>query len=213
MSGGGPNYEPREGVPAADELLLAPRLERIEAVLKGRTRNFTLVLDQLEDAFNMAAVLRTCEAFGVQDVHVIENPDIAFKPNATVTQGCDKWLDVHHHDDFAACRAALKGFRVLASAAREGAQSLADIPFDGKIALVLGNERFGVRQSVIDQCDGLFWIPMRGFSQSLNISAAASACVTKARLGKEGDLTDSEMSSLRERFQRLSVKQHKRLYK
>ena len=213
MSGGGPRYEPRENAPPPDELLLQPRLERIEAVLQGRTRNFTLVLDQLEDAFNMAAVLRTCEGFGVQDVHVIENPAAPFKPNATVTQGCDKWLDLHHHRDFAACRAALKGFKVLASAAREGAQSLAEISFDQRVALVLGNERFGVRPEVIEQSDGVFWIPMRGFSQSLNISAAASACVTRARLGRDGDLSPAEMSTLRERFQRLSVKQHKRLYK
>jgi tRNA (guanosine-2'-O-)-methyltransferase len=130
-----------------------------------------------------------------------------------VTQGCDKWLDVHHHRDFSGCRAALPGFRIFASTAREGAQSLSDLSFEGKVALVLGNERFGVRNEVIDQCDGYFWIPMRGFSQSLNISAAASACVTRARLGKPGDLNDSEMSELRERFQRLSVKQHKRLYK
>jgi tRNA (guanosine-2'-O-)-methyltransferase len=213
LSGGGPHYEPREGVPAPDELLLAPRLERIEQVLAGRTRAFTLVLDQLEDAFNMAAVLRTCEAFGVQDVHVVENPHVHFKPNATVTQGCDKWLDVHHHQDFASCRAALKGFRVLASAVRDGAMSLTEIDFSAKTALVLGNERFGVRREVIDQCDGVFWIPMRGFSQSLNISAAASACVTRARLGRPGDLSPVEISILRERFQRLSVKQHKRLYK
>lgn len=213
MTGGGPKYEPREGVPPPDELVLQPRLERIEAVLAGRTRSFTLVLDQLEDAFNMAAVLRTCEAFGVQDVHVIENPHAPFKPNATVTQGCDKWLDVHHHRDFAACRAQLSGFRILASAVREGSQSLEEIDFSARTALVLGNERFGVRREVIDQCDGVFWIPMRGFSQSLNISAAASACITRARLGKPGDLTAPEMSALRERFQRLSVKQHKRLYK
>ena len=78
---------------------------------------------------------------------------------------------------------------------------------------LLGNERFGVRREVIDASDGHFWIPMHGFSQSLNISAAASACVTRARLGRAGDLTPEEISGLRERFQRLSVKQHQRLYK
>ncbi|MBK7863102.1 MAG: RNA methyltransferase [Archangiaceae bacterium] len=215
MSGGGPGYEPREGVPPPEELLLAPRLERIEQVLKGRTRRFTLVLDQLEDAFNMAAVLRTCEAYGVQDVHVIDNPNAAFKPNATVTQGCDKWLDLHRYRDFADCRAALHqaGFKVLASQVREGATPLEAIDFDHKVALVLGNERFGVRREVIDQSDGVFWIPMRGFSQSLNISATASACITRARLGRPGDLSEAEIATLRERFQRLSVKQHKRLYK
>jgi tRNA (guanosine-2'-O-)-methyltransferase len=214
VSGGGPRYEPREGAPAPEDLLLPPRLERIEAVLKGRTRNFTLVLDQLEDAFNMAAVLRSCEAFGVQDVHVVKNPEVPFSPNATVTQGCDKWLDIHRHEDFEACLKALRarGFKVLASAAREGAQGLDAIDFGSKVALVLGNERFGVRQAFIDACDGVFWIPMRGFSQSLNISAAASACLTRARLGRDGDLSEAEAAELRTRFQQLSIKQHRRLY-
>lgn len=213
MTGGGPRYAPKENVPAPNELLLAPRLERIESVLLGRTRKFTLVLDQLEDAFNMAAVLRTCEALGVQDVHIIENPDVPFKPNATVTQGCDKWLDLHRHTDFASVRKALTGFKIWASGFQEGATALSDIDFQGPTALILGNERFGVRPEIMAQCDGVFWIPMVGFSQSLNISAAASACVTWARLGKKGDLSPSEVSELRERFQKLSVKQHKRLYK
>lgn len=221
MSGGGPRYEPREKAPPPDSLLLAPRKERIEEVLAGRTRNVTVVLDKLEDAFNMAAVLRTCEGFGIQDVHVVKNPGVPFVPNATVTQGCDKWLDLHKHEDFAACRAALKaqGFKIWVSAARPGAKSLFDLDFRERTALVLGNERFGVTEDVIAQADGVFWIPMRGFSQSLNISVAASACVTRAvswrleHLGVKGDLTSEEQEVLRERFQRLSIKQHKKLYK
>jgi tRNA (guanosine-2'-O-)-methyltransferase len=221
MSGGGPGYEPREGVPSPDSLLLAPRKERIEEVLAGRTRKVTVVLDKLEDAFNMAAVLRTCEAFGIQDVHVVKNPNVPFAPNMTVTQGCDKWLDLHKHEDFAACHKALKarGFKIWVSAARPGATSLWDLKFDEKVAMVLGNERFGVTPDVLDGADGVFWIPMRGFSQSLNISAAASACVTRAvswrleHLHVEGDLTPQEHEALRERFQVLSIKQHKKLYK
>src|SRR5207247_2647366 len=109
-----------------------------------------------------------------QEIHVVKNPGVAFSPNSAVTQGCDKWLDIFHHDDFAAAYRALqgRGFRVLASAARAGATSLFDLTFESKTALVLGNERFGVSQDVIAHADGTFWIPMRGFSQSLNISAA-----------------------------------------
>jgi tRNA (guanosine-2'-O-)-methyltransferase len=79
-----------EGRPTPDDLLLEPRKERIERVLANRTRNLVVVLDRLEDSFNMAAVLRTCEAMGVQEVHVVRNPEVAWSPNSKVTQGCDK---------------------------------------------------------------------------------------------------------------------------
>ncbi|MFO0594604.1 MAG: RNA methyltransferase [Myxococcaceae bacterium] len=203
------------------DLLLPQRRERVEQVAAQRTRTITVVLDRLEDSFNMAAVLRTCEGMGLQDVHVIRNPDAEFSPNIRVTQGCDKWLDLYVHEDFKTCAEHLKarGYVVLASAIRPGAQSLFDIQFDKKVALVLGNERFGVSQDVLDHCDGTFWIPMRGFSQSMNISAAASAIITRAlswridRYGTQGDLTEAERTELIEQFGYLSVKQRGRIYR
>lgn len=221
MGGGGPKYEAADGKPLPAELLLAPRRERIERVVAQRTRTVTVVLDRLEDSFNMAAVLRTCEGMGLQDVHVIRNPDAPFAPNSRVTQGCDKWLDLHLHRDFKSCAEVLKknGYRVLASAIRPGATSLFELKFDSKIALVLGNERFGVSDEVLEHSDGTFWIPMRGFSQSMNISAAASACVTRAiswrleHLGPDGDLSPEERIALTEQFSFLSVKQRGRVYR
>src|SRR3954453_298169 len=116
MAGGGRNYEDavRAGKPLAEDLLLPPRRERVDEVVAGRTRTFTVVLDQLEDSFNMAAVPRTCEAFGVQAVHAIENPEVPFQPHTKVTQGCDKWLDIHRYRDAVACAEALKarGFKL-----------------------------------------------------------------------------------------------------
>ena len=221
MVGGGPKYEPAEGKPLPADLLLPPRKERIDRVVAQRTRTVTVVLDRLEDSFNMAAVLRTCEGMGLQDVHVIRNPEARFSPNSRVTQGCDKWLDLHIHRDFKTCAAVLKknGYRVLASAIRPGATSLFELKFDQKIAMVLGNERFGVSEEVLEHADGTFWIPMRGFSQSMNISAAASACVTRAiswrmeHLGAEGDLTEQERTALTEQFSYLSVKQRGRVFR
>ncbi len=220
MVGGGPKYERHERSPAPDDLLLDARKERIDEVIRHRTRNVTVVLDRLEDSFNMAAVLRTCEGMGLQEVHVIRNKDVPWSPNSKVTQGCDKWLDLTRYDDFASCYQALKtrGFSVLASAIKPGATSLFELKFDTKIAMVFGNERFGVSDEVLSHCDGTFWIPMRGFTQSFNISAAASACVTRAvawrleHLGAAGDLSPAETTELRERFQLLSVKQRGRLY-
>ncbi|WP_224241699.1 TrmH family RNA methyltransferase [Hyalangium gracile] len=222
MSGGGPRYEPFEQKPVEPEsLLLEVRKEKIDRVVEQRTRTFTVVLDRLEDSFNMAAVLRTCEAMGVQEVHVVINPDAPFLPNSRVAQGCDKWLDVKLYKSFAECREHLKGrgFSLYASAIREGATSLYSLKFDSKMAIIFGNERFGVSEEVLAGVDGTFWIPMRGFSQSINISAAASACVSRAiawreeHLGKVGDLTAEEAQALRERFYVLAVKQRKRIFK
>jgi tRNA (guanosine-2'-O-)-methyltransferase len=220
MSGGGPGYEPFEGKPSPAELLLPARRERLQEVIAQRTRTVTVLLDQLEDTFNMAAVLRTCEGMGLQDVHLVRNKKHPWSPNSRVTQGCDKWLDLYQYAEPVEAVRALqaKGYKVWASAIREGATSLYDLKFDQKIAMVFGNERFGVGDELLDAVDGVFWIPMRGFSQSFNISAAASACITRAvawrheHLGPQGDLSDAEKAELTQRFEFLSVKQRGRLY-
>jgi tRNA (guanosine-2'-O-)-methyltransferase len=222
MSGGGARYERFEKEPfEPEQFLLDVRKEKIDRVVSQRTRNFTVVLDRLEDSFNMAAVLRTCESFGVQEVHVVINPEAPFLPNSRVAQGCDKWLDVKLYNSFAECREHLKsrGFSLYASAIREGATSLYTLRFDTKMALVFGNERYGVSDEVLAGVDGTFWVPMRGFSQSLNISAAASACISRAvawrdeHLGGSGDLPPEEAQALRERFYVLAIKQRKRIFK
>ncbi|MGQ0504521.1 MAG: TrmH family RNA methyltransferase [Myxococcaceae bacterium] len=197
------------------------RKERIDEVLQGRTRTLTVVLDRIEDTFNMAAVLRTCEGLGVQEVHVIRNAKFAWRPNAKVTQGCDKWLDVKEYEDFAACLAHLKsrGFTVLASGFTEGATNLFDLKFNEKLALVFGNERAGVSDEVLKTADGVFWIPMRGFVQSFNISVAVAATLSRAMSWRRehglpaGDLTPEEHADLKARFTFLSVKQRRKIYK
>ncbi|NVJ02294.1 RNA methyltransferase [Myxococcus sp. AM009] len=222
MSGGGARYERYEREQfEPEQFLLDVRKEKIDRVVSHRTRNFTVVLDRLQDSFNMAAVLRTCESMGVQEVHIIINPDAPFLPNSRVAQGCDKWLDVKLYKTFAECREHLKsrGFSLYASAIQEGATSLYTLRFDGKMALVFGNERRGVSEEVLAGVDGTFWVPMKGFSQSLNISAAASACISRAiawrdeHLGQSGDLSPEDAQALRERFYVLAIKQRKRLFK
>ncbi len=206
--------------PAADTLLLPPRREKVDAVVGRRLRGLTVVLDQLEDTFNMAAVLRSCEAFGLQDVHVVENPDVPFAPHDKVTQGCDKWLDIHRYKSFASCARALRGagYRICVSAVRDDARSVFEMQFDRPLALVFGNERTGVTPDALAAADEAFWIPMRGFTRSLNVSAAVSATLSRAigwRLdhGKaNGDLPEAEARTLRDRFYALSVKQRKRLF-
>jgi tRNA (guanosine-2'-O-)-methyltransferase len=218
--GGGPKYEAADKIDGANEFLLDSRIERVDAVVSRRTRSLVIVLDRLEDTFNMAAILRTCEGFGLQEIHVIDNDKMAFEPNTRVTQGCDKWLDIHIHKDFRKCLDVLKsrGFSLWASAFSTGARSLYDIRFDSKVALVFGNERFGVASEILEEVDGTFWIPLQGFTQSLNVSAAMSATISYAinwrnqHLGRVGDLTPEDADALRKRFYALSVKQRRRIF-
>ena len=214
---GGRPVEP----PVAETLVLPPRREKIEQVVRQRTRSLVLVLDRIEDPFNMAAVLRTSEALGLQEVHVVEHPEFRFRPNERVTQGCDKWLDVHLWETFAQAREALigRGFELWVSAARPAATSLWTLGFSGKRALVFGNERTGVSEEALAGADGTFWIPMRGFTRSLNVSAAVAATLGRAmawraeHLEDEGALSPEEAEALRGRFHALSVKQRGRIWR
>lgn len=219
LRGGGPRYE-NEPPPHPETFVNEERQERIDEVVRYRTRTLCVVLDRLEDSFNIAAVMRTCEGLGIQELHVIDNPEYPFEPHGRVTQGCDKWLDIKKYKSFADCKTALKarGFELWAAAIREGATKLYDMKWDRKIAVVLGNERYGVSQDVLDGVDGVYWIPMRGFSQSFNISVAAAMTLSRAigwrveHQGEEGDLTPEEAKAMKDHFMELSVKQRKKIY-
>ena len=204
----------------ASALLLDERKQRIERVVELRTRTLTAVIEAVDDWFNVAAVLRSCEGLGLQELHIV-HPHPRLSLSDAVTQGCQKWMDVFRYESFEACRQALKarGFQILASAvSAEPAQSLYNLSFAQKTALVFGNEHSGVSASTLQAADGRFWIPMQGFSQSLNVSAAVCASLVYAlgwrqqHLGHMGDLDDEEKAALRERFSVLSVKQHKKLF-
>ena len=158
--------------------LLPERVERLKEVLASRTVSVTLVLENLHKDYNISAILRTCESFGIQDVHVVPQPGEG-KVFKTITQGCHKWLTIHRHEDVSACFKILKkkGFKILAGAFGQDAPPLDQTNFSGRVALVFSNELEGANPEVLDQVDGFFVIPMTGFSQSLNVSVAAGIVI------------------------------------
>jgi len=188
------------------------RRARIEEVLSRRTRDLILVLEGVHDPHNVAACLRTAEGLGLQEVHVIAPGD--YHPHKKVSQGADKWLDIHRHSTPEAAADALRdrGYRLFAAALAPGACSIDDLDFTKKTAVVLGNEHEGVSDALQALCDGAFVIPMRGFTQSFNISVAAAITVyhaTRARtaaLGPAGDLALEDRDVLRTRWVELSVR-------
>ncbi|ABS28503.1 RNA methyltransferase [Anaeromyxobacter sp. Fw109-5] len=201
--------------------LVPERRARIDAVVANRTRTLTVVMEAFCDPQNVNAVLRTCEAFGIQELHVIEGPMKPYDRNKKISQNADKWVDVRRWSSTGECLAHLKaeGFAIYATHLGEGARTLDALSFAGKVALVFGNEHRGVSDEAVALSDAVYVIPMHGFVQSLNVSVAAAISIAKAverraaERGRHGDLSELEAAALRERFYVLAVKQRARIAK
>jgi tRNA (guanosine-2'-O-)-methyltransferase len=205
--------------PPLPDFLLPERKARIDAVVAQRTRTLTVVMEAFADPQNTNAVLRTAESFGVQEVHVVVGPQKRYDRNKKISQNADKWLEVVRWKTTGECLAGLKarGFTIYATHLGEGSGALAGLSFAEPVALVFGNEHAGVSEEAQRLADACFAIPMRGFSQSFNVSVAAAICLARAverreqERGRHGDLPPAELEALRERFYALSVNQRARV--
>ncbi|MGB6001727.1 MAG: RNA methyltransferase, partial [Thermoanaerobaculia bacterium] len=191
-----------------DQGLLSPqRRYYLEQVLGHRTRTLATILAGTHDPHNQAAVMRTCESLGIQEVHLALG-DETFRPSPKVTQNAHRWLDVVSHPDFAAVAGALRGrgFKIFAAKIEDRTESLYAIDFTRPVAVVFGSEPTGLPDNVLAACDGSFRIPMYGLSQSYNISVAAAIALSWAvesrrrAWRKPGDLDPEELVALRRRF-------------
>jgi len=181
-------------VEQALKMLTPERVARIRQAAAARLRGLTIVFDGLHDPHNVSAVLRSCEALGVQDAHLVAGVR-SVDLSRGVTRGCERWLTLHWHEDAAHCTKALhaKGFRLLLAMPGPASQPLEDVDFRQKTALVFGNEHAGVSSEFIDAADGAYHIAMFGFVQSFNVSVAAAislAHAARARRQAVGGLTD-----------------------
>jgi tRNA (guanosine-2'-O-)-methyltransferase len=203
------------------DFLLPERKARIDEVVARRTRSLVVVMEAFCDPQNVNAVLRTCDAFGVQEVHVVEGPMKAWDRNKKISQNADKWLDVTRWTSTPECLGALRarGYAIYVTWLGEGTVGLDALDFSGPVALVFGNESRGVSDEALALADARYAIPMRGFSQSLNVSVAAAVSLFRAvdrresQRGRHGDLPGPEAEALRERFYVLAVKQRSRIAK
>jgi tRNA (guanosine-2'-O-)-methyltransferase len=199
-----------------EPLLTPERIQRIDEVLAHRTRGLTVVLEDLWDPHNMAAVLRSCDAFGLQDVHSVGGTQGKgrFNPSRKVAAGVLPWLSIHQWADPSPCIESLhKHDYQIAVADPKGTCSLYDIDFTQRVAIVFGNERNGITPQWKEKADILFQIPILGFVESFNISVAAALCIHHGVLQRQthlphgsGDLTDSEREILRAKWTYESVR-------
>ncbi len=153
--------------------LTEARRELLRGIVARRTRHFTLVLEDLKDPHNISAVIRTCEVFGFQDAHVINevNP---YRVARAVLKGSYKWLDIFCHARRRACLENLraKGYRI-AVASTSAKTSLYDLDLSQPTAFYLGSETMGNHPDTLDAADVPFRIPQQGLTESLNVSVCA----------------------------------------
>jgi tRNA (guanosine-2'-O-)-methyltransferase len=158
------------------------RKARFDQVIANRTQHIRVVLEDMYQAHNASAVLRSCDCFGIQHVHFIENRN-KLRISDDVAMGSSNWLSIHrHHGETNNTASALKelkaqGYKIVATTPHEKSQSIDRLPVDQKIALVFGTEIDGITQTVYDNADEFVMIPMYGFTESFNVSVSAALCL------------------------------------
>jgi tRNA (guanosine-2'-O-)-methyltransferase len=188
-----------------EDFVRPERAARLRDVFAARLDAVTVVMDAPHDPHNGAAVIRSCDAFGIQRLHVVERIE-PFLASNTVARGSERWVDVRTYGDVAAATAALvaSGHELVATHP-EGdllPQDLARVP---RLALVLGNERHGIVEELRAACRHSVRIPMRGFAESLNVSVTAAILLQQATWGRPGDLPEEERALLYARALALTV--------
>ena len=185
------------------EYLSERRGASIERVLPMRTFSIAAVCDNVYDVGNIAAVMRSAEAMGIQPFHIIRRQK-EVKTSKRITAGTDKWLDIHSWEGPQGCVEHLRerGYKIVVTQLAEDCVPIGEVDFTEPTAIVFGNEHSGVSPDLLEIADARCVIPMRGFAESFNISVAAALAfyhIASARdaAGGHGDLSEREQDMLR----------------
>jgi tRNA (guanosine-2'-O-)-methyltransferase len=170
------------------------RRERIQNALDNRTRRLTVLLEDIYDPLNGNAVLRTADGLGIQDIHVAENRH-KFTVHSKVSGHASRWLTIHRYRvDFAEEKVDFRikptvlpastklafetlrsrGYKIIATSPRGKSVSLKNLDITEKYAIALGSEHWGLSDWAIENADMAVALPMRGFTESYNISVTGA---------------------------------------
>ena len=161
--------------------LLPRRFERLQSVLNHRMADLTVLLEHVEKPHNLSAILRSCDAVGALEAHIVSFEGRPRTFNSTA-QGSQKWVPLHDHPDIDSAIGTLKGkgFRIYGTHLGVEAKDYRDCDFTGPTAFVLGAEKWGLTDRARDLMDEALFIPMRGMVQSLNVSVATATLLFEA---------------------------------
>lgn len=174
------------------EFATEERIIKVNNLLANRKDDVTVVFENILDPHNIAACLRTCDAAGILEAHIVYSPRFKRLINVLRTEGlgssatAKKWVNVYAYTDINLCYSKLreKGFTILTTKINTESKSIYDLDFQQKIALVFGNERNGLSDEAYNNSDGNFNIPQVGMVESLNISVACAVSLYEAHRQK-----------------------------
>ena len=192
--------------------LTVRRKELFKEVLGKRTRHFTVVTEDVYQLHNTSAVMRSCDVFGIQDLHVIEER-FGKRVDKEIAMGAQKWVDIYRHQNAIDCLQSLrkKGYQIIATTPHDNSTLLHEFDVTQKSAFFFGTEKLGVSEEVMQQADGFLKIPMYGFTESLNISVSAAIIlqevVTRMRIeAVPWQLSESEKQEIEFQWTQKSIK-------
>ncbi len=161
------------------------RIEKIKKIIQQRTRFITVVVEDVFQTHNASAIMRSCEAFGVQDIHCVVDKNATFENKNIISVGAAQWLSLYQYrksatmqQPMAACVSELKkrGYTIIATSPH-ATKTLETITFDKPIALMLGTEDTGLSDEALTLADDTIAINMFGFTESFNVSVCAALCL------------------------------------
>jgi len=207
----------KELVQFLETVMKEERIELIEKNVNERTRYITVVLENIFQPQNASAVMRSCDCFGVQDLHVIENSN-KYELNPEVVMGSSKWIDLKRYDSKdentldAINNLKKEGYRIIATTPHTNDVLLPDFDLSkGKSAFFFGTELTGLSDVVMEHADEFVKIPMYGFTESFNISVSASIVLNHLasslrRSNVDWQLTEEEKLDLKLEWYKRSIK-------
>ena len=195
-----------------EEFISEERKERFLEILQERTTYITVAIEDVFQMHNTSAVIRSCEIFGIQEAHVIEDR-FGERLDKNIAMGAEKWVDVHRYESTDDCIRNLRsrGYKIIATTPRNDTCLLDDFEIKEKVALLFGTEKDGLSEEAMNEADGFLKIPMMGFTESFNISVSAAIILQDltSKLKKtslEWRLTDAEKRAKQLDWTKKSIK-------
>jgi len=168
------------------DIVSESKKEMYDRIASQRTNHLTVVLENIHQEHNASAVLRSCDCFGIQNLHVIEKNN-RYKVQRDIALGAGRWVDVFNYDQGEQptrdCLLKLKdrGYKIVATTPHERDVTIHELPLDQPVALVFGTEKKGISKEVVELADEFVRIPMYGFTESFNISVSAALALNILR--------------------------------
>ncbi|MBW7867707.1 MAG: RNA methyltransferase [Brumimicrobium sp.] len=198
-------------------IITPAKQEKFDRIAAERTRHITVAVENIYQEHNASAVTRSCDCFGIQDLHIIEKTN-KFTVNKDIALGSGQWVDNFHYSDqlfpTTKCIEHLKGqgYKIAATSPYADEYTIHDVPIDQPLALVFGTEQIGLSEKALNMADYLVKIPMVGFTESFNVSVSAALIMHTIRTRLENQ-TDFEWKLTKEEQIQLKIEWCKRIIK